>query len=75
MKKAVISLLLVFVLLFTASAPVAALAGTANAPAVSAAGDKSACDFVAFFRDLFARIQRFWDQMIQWFRMKKEGVK
>ena len=75
MKKAVISLLLVFVLLFTASAPVAALAGTANAPAVSAAGDKSACDFVAFFRDLFARIQRFWDQMIQWFRLKKEGVK
>lgn len=101
MKRAVIGVLLVLVLLFTASSPVFALAGGTAARTVSASeeaaapenadadpaedpaepaeeaasGEKSESAFVLFFRNLFDCVKRMWNRMIQYFRVRKEGVK
>ena len=84
-RKAVVSIVLVLVMLFTAAAPTLALAGTARAVEVgAAAGDTAAEDasgkkaenaFIAFFRELFDKIKRLWNRMLSWFRVRREGVK
>ena len=84
-RKAVVSIVLVLVMLFTAAAPTLALAGTARAVEVgAAAGDTAAEDasgkkaenaFIAFFRELFDKIKRLWNRMLSWSRVRREKVR
>ena len=84
MKKTILSLLLVFVMLFTLSAPTLALAGTAGeqpAPVRQAAAafigqaeKQPGVSVAEFFRQLLDWFRGLWNRMLQWFRVKKEGV-
>ena len=78
MKKTVVSLLLVFVMLFTLSAPMLALAAPVGAQSVGAqsenAAEKPGASFIEFFRNLFDRIRLLWNRILQCFRVRREGV-
>ena len=75
MKKTILSILMTVVLLFTAAAPALAAPPSAAPTAVRSAEAERTVSFVDSVRALFDRIKSLWEQLLQWFRVRKEGVK
>ena len=72
--KRFICLLLVFVLLFAAAAPVLAAAGQTQCLSVTA-GEEAGSRFVTFFKTVWEKITAMWNRLKTVFAVRKEKVK
>ena len=74
-RKRIISLLLVFILMFTAVSPALA-AGVPTAQRLSVSADDGAGSrFVSFFKSVFEKFTALWNRIKSFFAVKKEKVK
>lgn len=70
-RKALLSLILVFALLFTTCAPTAFAVSTASVSAAASAEASEDNGFVSFFRTIFDKLVSFWQRIMEFLGLRK----
>ena len=73
--KSIVSLLLVFILLFSAVTPAFAAVSAADEASAVSSGEDFFGSIAEFFKTLFESIKAFFDRIGAYFEVKREGVK